>query len=83
MLGLRENPEVLKWLKENKINIIQGQFQQSHVLSGDFLKLNNINKYSPKLYFVLNELLHTKSKSFIYINGLQDFGVDLVVEMLK
>jgi len=53
------------------------------VLSGDYLKLNNIGKYSPKLHFLLNELLQTKGKSFIYINGLQDFGVDLVVEALK
>jgi len=40
------------------------------VLSGEYLKLQNINKYSPKLYFLLNKLLETEGKSFIYINGL-------------
>jgi hypothetical protein len=52
-------------------------------LAGKWLDLENIGNYCPKLEYLIQNLLTIQTKSFIYINDIQDFGIDLVITTLK
>ena len=52
-------------------------------ITGKFLKLENLEQSCPKLFFMFTQLLSTTTKSFVYINKLKGFGVDLLVEAFK
>ncbi len=52
-------------------------------VTGKFLKVENLEQVSPKLHFMFTQLLTITTKSFIYINKLKGFGIDIVVEALK
>ena len=47
------------------------------------MKASNIGEYSAKLGFLINDILQITTKSFIYVNKIQGFGIDLVAELLK
>jgi len=52
-------------------------------LSGPFLQLKNIGKYSPKYARALEIILTASGKSFIYFNRIKTYGTDLICAMLK
>lgn len=72
------------WKDKNKIKLVP--FNNEYIISGDFLKLENIGKYSGKYETLLKDILHNirtgKGKMFIYHHYVHMSGVLLLQEML-
>jgi hypothetical protein len=94
-LGLYIKADIIKnisnatrtWKDKNEIDIIKNDKILKNTLTGNFLELSNIKKYSTKYYELLltikNIILDDKGKIFIYHNFVQISGVNLIQEILK
>jgi hypothetical protein len=75
-----------EWKTENNIDIYTSE--GSHIITGMFLHINNLQTYSSKYYNVMTDILdlikHPKSgKIMVYHHNVHDSGVLLLQEMFK
>lgn len=73
-----------KWLKENKINVIDSA--DGVIITGEFLQEKNLKKYSNKYYTLLQNIKNSfgeaSGPAFIYIEDIVGVGLTMIQQIL-
>ena len=73
-----------KYFKKYNLDILnKNDKNEKVIITGNFLKKENIKKYSNKIYTILNNIEKSKGNIFIFLEDIKGIGIELFTEILK